>query len=123
MNSGKYVLEEDFFKNFAIYNEDSRENIFSIPFEASARLGTFLIQALTLHGNSIATFGLNDGGFNGYCSTAEYLSNFDDADLRKKMFLVGQQYIGQIQDDDHLQYDQSVLRTYYHLILRSLNSI
>ncbi|HMG88843.1 MAG TPA: RagB/SusD family nutrient uptake outer membrane protein, partial [Chryseolinea sp.] len=30
---------------------------------------------------------------------------FSDNDLRKKMFLVGQQYVDQIEDVDHLQYD------------------
>ena len=33
LNSGKYALEDSFFKNFAISNEDSRENIFVIPFD------------------------------------------------------------------------------------------
>ena len=107
LNSGKYVLEDDFFKNFTINNEDSRENIFVIPFDFNAGMGFFMMQLLTLHYNSGATFGLQVGGANGLCSTAEYLSIFSDNDLRKKMFLVGQQYVDQIEDNDHLQYDGS----------------
>lgn len=105
LNSGKYVLEEDFFENFAINNEGSRENIFVIPFDYNTGLGFFIVQLATLHYNSGATIGWQGGGVNGFCSTAEYLSLFDDNDVRKKMFLVGQQYVDQIEDDDHLQYD------------------
>jgi len=105
LNSGKYVLEDDFFKNFTINNEDSRENIFVIPFDYDAGMGLFMMQLFTLHYNSGATFGLQVGGANGLSSTAEYLSIFSDNDLRKKMFLVGQQYVDQIEDVDHLQYD------------------
>ena len=105
LNSGKYVLEEDFFKNFTVNNEDSRENIFVIPFDFNAGMGFLWVAVWTLHNNSGATFGLQLGGFNGLCSTAEYLTLFEDNDLRKKMFLVGQQYVDQIEDEDHLQYD------------------
>jgi hypothetical protein len=68
-------------------------------------MGDFLVQGFSLHYFSGATFGLESGGFNGFCSTAEYLANFHDHDIRKKMFLVGQQYVGQIENEDHLQYD------------------
>ena len=105
LNSGKFVLEEDFFKNFAVNNEDSRENIFVIPFDFSKEMLFFGLQVWTLHYNSGATFGLQVGGFNGFCSTAEYLALFKDNDIRKKMFLVGQQYVDQIEDEGHLQYD------------------
>jgi hypothetical protein len=104
INSGKYVLEPDFFKNFAIANEDSRENIFSIPFDRDRDMNFFLIQIFSLHYNSGPTFGLESGGANGFCSTAEYLKIFNDDDIRKKMFLVGQQYVNQIEDEEHLQY-------------------
>lgn len=104
LSSGHYVLEDDFFKNFAIHNEDSRENIFVLPFDFDQQMGTFMLQAFTLHYNSAATFGLQYGGFNGPCSTSEYLSIFDDLDLRKQMFLIGQQYVGQIEDAEHMQY-------------------
>ena len=105
LNSGKYALEEDFFRNFAIDNDNSRENIFVIPFDFNAGLGAFLLQGFTLHYSSGATFGLQYGGFNGFCSTSEYLGLFDDNDIRKRMFLVGQQYVDQIPDAAHMQFD------------------
>lgn len=106
--SNKYTLEENFFANFLIANEKSRENIFVIPFDFDAGLNYFYIQGETLHNSSYATFGLESGGWNGFCSTAEYLSIFDIKDIRRKMFLVGQQYINQIIDSAHIQYDTDV---------------
>ena len=37
-------------------------------------------------------YGLIGTPWNGFCSTFDYYNQFDDADDRKKMFLVGQQY-------------------------------
>ncbi len=107
LNSGKYSLENDFFANFKINNESSRENIFSIPFDRVAGLNFYFHQVLTLHYNSGETFGLKWGGANGFCSTAEYLNLFNANDIRRKMFLVGQQYKDQIVNPVNLQYDRS----------------
>jgi hypothetical protein len=113
LNSGNYVLASNFFDNFKISNESSRENIFVLPFDRAAGLDVFAIQLMTLHYNSYATFGLENGGANGYCSTANYLSQFDTLDERRKMFLVGQQFINQKQyepqsgDSTQMLYDRS----------------
>ena len=110
LNASKYSLEPNFFNNFQIANEGSKENIFVIPFDGNAGLGNFWIQLATLHYNSGKTFGLKGafgtGGFNGHCSTAEYYNLFNPNDNRRKMFLVGQQYENQIMDAAHLQYDR-----------------
>lgn len=107
INSNLYSLEPNFFDNFLISNEGSRENIFVIPFDVNAGLNYFWIQSATLHYNSDKTFGMQfyPGGFNGHCSTAEYYAVFDPKDIRRKMFLVGQQYVNEIPDQNHLQYD------------------
>ena len=107
LNSNNYSLETDFFNNFKIANEGSRENIFVIPYDREAGLDFFIIQQLTLHPNSSATFGLESGGVNRYCSTAEYYNLFAPADARRKMFLVGQQYINQVPDPANVQFDNS----------------
>ena len=122
LNSGKYVLEENFFDNFTIDNEDSRENIFAIPFDFNSGLIFFALQVFTLHYSSGETFGLQFGGLNGFCSTAEYLDIFDDNDIRKKMFLVGQQYVGQIEDEDHLQYDRAGNLLIFDPVITSFNT-
>ena len=108
LNANKYLLEEKFFSNFSIANESSKENIFVIPFDRNAGLNYFWLQGATLHYNSNATFGLSAGGYNGLCSTAEYYNLFDANDVRRKMFLVGQQYVNQIMDSSHMQYDSDV---------------
>jgi hypothetical protein len=107
LNSNKYSLEPDFFNNFKVANEGSKENIFVIPFDRKAGLDYFMIQGFTLHYNSAATFGIESGGFNGFCSTAEYYNLFEPGDYRRKMFLVGQQYVNQVPDPANLQYDNS----------------
>jgi starch-binding outer membrane protein, SusD/RagB family len=104
LNSNKYSLEPDFFSNFKIDNESSKENIFVIPFDIQAGLNPFWLQAATLHYHSDLTFGLDAKGVNGLCSTAEYYNLFAPDDKRREMFLVGQQYIGQIADLAHMQY-------------------
>ena len=69
----------------------------------------FWVQAATLHYNNSETFGFQfyPGGFNGFCSSAEYYNLFDSTDYRREMFLVGQQYINQIHDSDHRQKDRN----------------
>lgn len=107
LQSNKYSLEPNFFNNFLVANEKSKENIFVIPFDRNAGLDFFLIQAFTLHYESFKAFGLESFGFNGFCSTAEFYNLFDSSDARRKMFLVGQQYENQIQDPAHILYDRS----------------
>jgi hypothetical protein len=110
LSGGKYSLEPNFFNNFQVANEGSKENIFVIPFDGNAGLGDFWIQLASLHYNSNKTFGLKGtfgvGGFNGHCTTAEYYNLFNPNDNRRKMFIVGQQYENQIVDAAHLQYDR-----------------
>jgi hypothetical protein len=107
LDGGKFILEPNFFENFKIANETSRENIFVLPFDRVAGLDVFLIQLLTLHYSNNKTFGLESGGANGFCTTIDFLNQFDPDDIRKRMFLVGQQYENQIRDPAYLQYDRT----------------
>ena len=91
-----------------IANEVSRENIFVIPFDRKAGLDMFSLQAATLHYRSNVTFGLEAGGWNGFCSLAQFYELFNINDTRRKMFLVGQQYENQIMDPAHAQLDPDV---------------
>jgi len=90
--ANKYQLEPDFFTNFLVQNESSRENIFVIPYDDARGLGTFNIQLFTLHYQSNETFGLGASPYNGFCTPAAFYNMFDAADMRRNMFLVGQQY-------------------------------
>jgi hypothetical protein len=105
LQSNVYALEPDFFFNFKIANETSKENIFVIPFDRIAGLNGLWLQYGTLHYQSNVTFGLESAGQNGHCSTKEYYEYFDSNDVRRNMFLVGQQYADGIKDAQHMQYD------------------
>lgn len=92
ISSGKFNLEGDIFDNFVLQNQASNEIIFSIPCDVKAGVGGFGLQMATLHYQSNETFGITAGPWNGFCSNADFYNNFDDADKRKGMFLVGQQF-------------------------------
>ena len=104
LQSNNYRLEADYFANFKIANEGSKENIFVIPFDINAGLGSFWIQQATLHSQSNLTFGLQYSGYNSVCSPEAYYRLFDSADRRRRIFLVGQQYKNQVVDPANIQY-------------------
>lgn len=122
LNSNQFSLEQNFFSNFVINNEGSRENVFVIPFDDQKGLNYFWLQVATLHYNSGATFNLVNGGANGLCSTVEYYNLFDANDLRRNMFLVGQQFVNQIRDSAHIQYDgQTGLRLIFDPTIKTFS--
>jgi len=122
LNSNKFLLEPDFFSNFKIANEGSRENIFVIPFDIQAGLNWFVIQGFTLHYESYKTFGLESGGYNGYCTAAEHYNLFNPADKRRKMFLVGQQYKNQDSTNPaNILYDKSGYRLIFDPVITSFS--
>ncbi len=107
LHSNNYSLEHEFFDNFRINNENSKENIFSLPFDRVVGLDVFAIQLCTLHYYSQLTFGLEGFCANGFCSTADYYNFFDKNDKRRKMFLVGQQWVNQDSSKpENIQYDR-----------------
>jgi len=90
ITSGKYSLG-NYFDNFAIDNEGSPENIFVVPFDKANIPGNYW-EMETLHYQLNQKYNLIGTPWNGFCSTAEFYNQFQDADKRKQMFLVGQQY-------------------------------
>ncbi len=113
--SNKFSLETNFFDNFQIENQNSKETVFAIPYDYAGGLEFFGIQVATLHYNSNLTFGLDVGGSNGFCSVQAYLNNFSPYDLRRKMFLTGQQYVGETQYVDPVP---DTADTAQHLFIR-----
>ena len=91
IKSGLYSLQPVFLDNFVVSNEGSVENIFVIPFDKTYIPGN-QIQAYTLNYNSQFTFDLLGQPYNGFCSPRAFYLSFTAADVRKKMFLVGQQF-------------------------------
>jgi starch-binding outer membrane protein, SusD/RagB family len=77
-----YVLEGDYFANFAVDNGGSGENIFVVPYDNTQNSGFNWVQ-MTLHYSSQETFNTIDQPWNGYCSLQEFYNSFDDSDIRK----------------------------------------
>jgi hypothetical protein len=102
--SGKYELSSDYFSNFAIENEGSAENIFVIPFSNldAVDWGDVLPPRMfnhhlwTLHFTGTQTFNCEQGGWDGFCAIPSHYRSYDETDIRRTMWLTGQQlsYVG-----------------------------
>ena len=98
---GTVRLEDDYFANFKVDNQNSAENIFAIVYdEVYANGGSgwsgwsrrFRFHQLTLHGLSQRTFGIVDGCWNGFCTSQSFFETFDlDNDARCNGWLYGPQ--------------------------------
>lgn len=86
-----YSLEAEPLAPFVTNNENSPENIFTIPYDADDFTG-FNLHMRTLHYNSNQTFNSTIGPWNGFAVMADHYNSYNDADKRKKGFLVGQQF-------------------------------
>ncbi len=82
INSGKYNLESNFFKNFNTDNSGSKEFIFAIPYDK------VFFQGFNLHMQSLSylsqqTYNLTAQPWNGFCSLEEFYNSFEEKDVRK----------------------------------------
>lgn len=91
INSGKFTLAPDFFSNFSISNQTSPEIILATPMDKTKR-GGMNIHMRTLHYKNQLTYNLGNSPWNGFATLAEFYNSFQDNDIRKKMWLVGQQF-------------------------------
>ena len=87
-----YQIEDDFFTNFKVRNETSRENIFVIPMDPIQTRDRFYWQQLTLNDASRATFDFVGQMWDEFVLEPGFLDKYNAADLRRKSFLFGQQY-------------------------------
>ncbi|GAB3321396.1 RagB/SusD family nutrient uptake outer membrane protein [Larkinella ripae] len=101
IRSGKFSLTADLLDNFKVQNQNSPEIILATPFDNSKR-GGFTIHMATLHYKHQLTYNLPASPWNGYATVIEFYNSFSAQDLRKKMWIVGQQYdaTGKAMDDD-----------------------
>lgn len=89
-----YILEPNYFTNFLIQNEVSKENIFVIPFDSKAGTRGNYLQSMTIHEYqkfAISRTGNYPGSPNGLLSQPGLYSSFDDNDIRKNSLLKGKQ--------------------------------
>lgn len=91
INSNNYNLESGYFKNFRIDNQDSKENLFVIPFDKNNAKG-LNIWTRALHQSARPTFNLAGLPFGGFSIQEDFYNSYDTDDLRLGMFITGQQY-------------------------------
>lgn len=92
VNSNKYILEPDVNTNFKIKNEGSKENILVVPYDYNYFRGYFIPYQMSWHYSSRSSFDLLSDCWNGPCAVPGFVHKYDDADVRKKWFMYGQQY-------------------------------
>ncbi len=87
-----YSLEADPLAPFVTENQESPENIFTIPYDEDTYQG-FNLHMRTLHYNHNLTFNMTAGPWNGCAAQSDFYNSYEDGDIRKEEgFLVGQQY-------------------------------
>lgn len=93
INSGKYAITTTYRENFIAKNQDSKEAIFSIPFDAIYTQWSWFLPLVTLHGSSQQTFNMTNQPWNGLSVQTDFFYKYEDQDIRKKdSFLWGPQY-------------------------------
>jgi hypothetical protein len=97
INLGTLQLENDYFANFKVNNQSSKENIFAIVYDKVYANGDwsrkFRFHQLTLHWESVRSFGILDETWNGFCTSQSFFETFDlNNDYRSNTWLYGLQY-------------------------------
>lgn len=91
ISSGSYSIEENFFTNFKIENEKSRENIFVIVEDGNADFDArsngsmsnkLRLTILTLHYAQQKTWGMIEKPWNGFCARPKFLERYAETDVR-----------------------------------------
>lgn len=90
MKSGSYSIENNFFTNFKIANESSRENIFVIVEDGSSKdarsngsmSDKLRICMLTGHYCMQKTWSLIEKPWNGFCARPTFIDRYNESDVR-----------------------------------------
>ncbi|MCU0451492.1 MAG: RagB/SusD family nutrient uptake outer membrane protein [Bernardetiaceae bacterium] len=93
INGGKFTLVggDQYFSMFSVNNQGSPETMLAIPFNRT-KFGGNVMQMRTLHYLSQLTYDLSGQPWNGFCTLSEFYNSFADNDIRKRGWLVGQQF-------------------------------
>jgi hypothetical protein len=87
-----YAIEDDYFANFTVHNEGSKENIFVIPYHPQLTDEHFYWSHLTLNSASRATFNMVGMPWDGFVLQPDFFTKYAEEDIRRKSFFFGQQY-------------------------------
>ena len=92
INSGVYTIEDDFFKNFAIDNGNSKENIFVIQEDGTTQdarsgidanpMNKLRLTMLTMHYNHQQIWNMKIKPWNGFAATTEFIAKYPKGDKR-----------------------------------------
>lgn len=91
IESGSYKIEPNYFNNFLINNEASKENMFVIVEDGRADFdhryngsmsNKFRGILLTLHYSHQSTWGMIEKPWNGFCARPEFMELYNDNDVR-----------------------------------------
>jgi len=91
IQSGQYQLEDNYFTNFSIHNETSKENISVIVYSSTLTTENFIWYDMTLNEMSRYTYNINDTPWDGFMTQPDFFTKYSDNDGRKKSWLYGQQ--------------------------------
>lgn len=91
ITKGGYTLEPDYFTNFKVDNQGSRENIWCVFYDASFSKG-MQFHMMSLHYASQDSYGLKNQPWNGYCTTHKVIGLYGEGDERINSWERGQQY-------------------------------
>ena len=89
--SKKYELETNYFTNFQVDNQASKENIWCVFYDASFSKG-MQFHMMSLHYASQNSYGLKNQPWNGYCTTHKVIGLYGEGDKRIDSWERGQQY-------------------------------
>lgn len=89
--SGRFSLESNPLAPFVTANENSRENIWVIPYDEDTYQG-FNLHMRTLHYNSNLTFDMQAGPWNGAAVVYDHFNTYEEDDRRRAGFLYGPQF-------------------------------
>ena len=96
IDSGNYIIEDDYETNFNIDNQKSKENIFSIVYDRVNTSGdgnAFYLHTLTLEAASKATFNISAEPWSGFVCQPDFFSTYSTNDKRRSAsWLYGEQY-------------------------------
>jgi starch-binding outer membrane protein, SusD/RagB family len=92
IQSGKYTLESDYFANFLGKNENSKENIFVIPYDGLKTDWEFITYWTSLHPSLRKKYNTTNGPWNGMCAIPSHVKSFPSGDKRRNGWLTGLQY-------------------------------
>lgn len=87
-----YEIEDDYFTNFKVKNEVSKENIFVIVMNSTLTNDHLYWWTLTLNASSRPTFNFIGEPWDGFVLEPDFFEKYDESDLRRNAFLFGQQY-------------------------------